>query len=542
MLERRTFVAAAAALLPLAARAADGAASAGGSTGAADAPGDWQDQGDTAASNTAALNRNPKLALRHEAAADYRVTSYRMLEGLAPGSYTLRAKARSSGGQPSVFAFARVAGHSLARTHPLASAEPRELVIPGIPVGADGRLALGLHSDARGGQWAELADIALQRDAVARPFLAGGDVSVLSWMDQAGARYADRQGRERDALQILKDAGHSIVRLRLYESPGSGHGVDDWYWPAHCMDLGDLLGLARRSATLGLQIELTFHYSDFWTNAKTQTPPHAWTRELDALPDESARFARLVELVGARTREVLAALKAQGTPPQFVSLGNEIEAGMLYPYGAATAANWPRLGALLKAGHAAVKAVLPDARVILHLDDAGNLAKYHGWFDAARAQGVDWDVIGASYYPFWTRRRVDDVVAFARDVTARYDRDLMIMEAGFNFAPTLPNGWPGQLADNGPYPPEKSSPAGQRDWIDELFNGLKAAGRVLGVLYWDPIMIDCPGVGWALHEGDAKPGANVVANTTLFDFKGRALPVLDVWRDHAPALPLTQTS
>ncbi|HEY1393754.1 MAG TPA: glycosyl hydrolase 53 family protein, partial [Methylibium sp.] len=242
MLDRRRLIAAAA-LLPLASRAA------------ADGP-HWQDQGDAAASNTAALNADARLPLRHESAADYRVTSYRVIEGLAPGSYRLRAKARSSGGQPSVFAFARVAGYSLARTHPLASAEARELVIPGIPV-EDGTLAIGLHSDALAGQWAELSNIELVRESAPRPFLAGGDVSVLSWMEKAGAQYADRRGRVRDALQILKDSGHSIVRLRLYESPGSGHGVDGWYWPAHSMDLGDVLKLARRAAALGLQIELT---------------------------------------------------------------------------------------------------------------------------------------------------------------------------------------------------------------------------------------------------------------------------------------------
>ncbi|HEY1394450.1 MAG TPA: glycosyl hydrolase 53 family protein, partial [Methylibium sp.] len=303
----------------------------------------------------------------------------------------------------------------------------------------------------------------------------------------------------------------------------------------------DVLKQARRAAALGLQIELTLHYSDFWTNSKTQRIPADWARQLDALPDETARMDRLCRFVNERTGEVLQALRSQGTPPQFVSLGNEIESGMLYPYGAATAENWPRLARLLQAGHAAVKAAVPEARVILHLDDAGNLEKYRHWFDQARAHGVDWDVIGASYYPFWTRKTVEQVADFSRATTARYDRDLMIMEAGFNFAPTLPDGWPGQLSDNGPYPASMSSPQGQRDFIDELFNGLKRAGRVLGVLYWDPIMIDCPGIGWALREGDSKPGANVVANTTLFDFKGRALPVLDVWRDHAPAMKLLKT-
>jgi arabinogalactan endo-1,4-beta-galactosidase len=134
------------------------------------------------------------------------------------------------------------------------------------------------------------------------------------------------------------------------------------------------------------------------------------------------------------------------------------------------------------------------------------------------------------------------VVAFSKEVTARYDRDLLIMEAGFNFSPNLPNGYPGQLSDNGPYAASMSSPEGQRAFIDELFGGLKRAGRVLGVLYWDPVMIETPGTGWALREADGKPGQNVVSNTTLFDFTGRALPVLDVWSEHAPAMPIAPTT
>jgi arabinogalactan endo-1,4-beta-galactosidase len=82
-----------------------------------------------------------------------------------------------------------------------------------------------------------------------------------------------------------------------------------------------------------------------------------------------------------------------------------------------------------------------------------------------------------------------------------------------------------------------SSPQGQRQFMDDLFQALKQTERVMGLLYWDPIMIAAPGVGWALHEGSGRAGENTVSNTTLFDFGGHALPVLDLWRDHAAAMP-----
>jgi len=362
----------------------------------------------------------------------------------------------------------------------------------------------------------------------ATPFLAGGDISALTWLEKAGAVYKDRAGRPGDCLAILKRYGHNIARIRLYDRTGPGTGHDGWYWPEGSMDLPDVLRLARRAKAAGLQIQFTLHYSDFWTNAKTQDPPTAWRHELRALPDDAARFERLLALVEQRTREVMQALADQGTAPEFVSLGNEIELGMLYPWGRTS--DWPRLGALLKAGHAAVKAVSPGSRVVLHLDDGGNEAKYIDWFDNARKQGVAWDVIGPSYYPFWTNKNVAQLMSFCDSVARRYDSDLLVMEAGFNFAPKRHDGWPGQLAHNGPYPARMSSPEGQRDFMAELLGACRAAPRVLGVLYWDPIMIANPQVGWALQEGSGQPGPNVVSNTTLFDFDGRALPVLDIWK------------
>ena len=370
------------------------------------------------------------------------------------------------------------------------------------------------------------------RAASAVPFLAGGDISVLTWMEAAGARYSDRAGKTGDVLAILKAAGHNIVRIRLYERTGPGTGRDGWYWPAGSMDLPDVLALSRRAAALGLQIQLTLHYSDFWTNSKDQDIPHRWAAHLATLPDDTTRLKTLIEFVSVRTRVVMEAMVKQGTPPAFVSLGNEIEHGMLYPFGRATRDTWPQLAALLKAGHEAVKSVLPAARTVLHLDGGGDVAKYHDWFGQARAQGVDWDVIGSSYYPFWTGKTVAEMAAFCRNVTERFDRDLLVMETGFNWSPLREDGWAGQLEHNGPYPASMSSPQGQRDFMAELLGTLKATPRVLGVLYWDPIMIANPRVGWALKEGTGLPGPNVVSNTTLFDFKGRALPVLDIWKQY----------
>lgn len=369
-------------------------------------------------------------------------------------------------------------------------------------------------------------------------FLAGGDVSVLTLAESRNANFYDRAGQRKDAISILGAAGFNIARLRLYDQPGPGNGIQDWYWPAGSQDLTDVLTLARRSKAAGMQIELTLHYSDFWTNGSLQNTPLAWQAELAQISDPASRFARVRQLVYQRTYEVMTAMKRQGTTPQLISLGNEIAGGILFPYGELypdgklSPDSWQRLGALLKEGYAAVKAVSPTTQVIIHLDDAGNADKYNYFFDNLQAQGVNFDVIGASYYPFWSKKNVASIVSFIKALTARYNKDVMIMETGFNWNPTVPGNWLGQLKDNGPYPAAWSSPAGQKAFVDELVAAMRVTPRVLGVLYWDPVMIQAHDLGWAYSEVWRVAGANVVANTTLFDFDGKALPILDGWKKY----------
>ena len=45
-------------------------------------------------------------------------------------------------------------------------------------------------------------------------------------------------------------------------------------------------------------------------------------------------------------------------------------------------------------------------------------------------------------------------------------------------------------------------------------------------MYWDPVMIDADEfykVGWAIRESDDYTEENMVSNSTIFDFEGRAV-------------------
>ena len=89
--------------------------------------------------------------------------------------------------------------------------------------------------------------------------------------------------------------------------------------------------------------------------------------------------------------------------------------------------------------------------------------------------------------------------------------------------------------------------------MTELINGLKNIGegtnnQCVGVLYWDPVMIhveDEKGnnkTGWAHFVKWNTADVNVVENTTLFDFEGKALPVLDVYYQNQTSYEETTSS
>ena len=94
-----------------------------------------------------------------------------------------------------------------------------------------------------------------------RKILIGGDISELNYVEQNGGKYY-MDGRAQDCISILKQGGFNIVRLRLYNDPGNPGFTPSCRLPKGIEDEADILSLAKRSKAAGMQIQLTFHYSD----------------------------------------------------------------------------------------------------------------------------------------------------------------------------------------------------------------------------------------------------------------------------------------
>jgi len=357
--------------------------------------------------------------------------------------------------------------------------------------------------------------------ATERVFLKGADISTLQAIEDAGGKYYDG-GAERDLLAILKDRGVGAIRLRVWHDPVLADGYND---KAHTIEM------AKRVKNAGMHLLIDFHYSDFWADPGKQEIPAAW-QHLD--------FAGLRDAVYGYTADVLNDLKAAGAYPDMVQVGNEINNGMLLPYG--STGTFRQLADLIGAGIRAVRDTTPaghDTKIMIHLAEGGNNAKFRSFFDALTAYTDDFDVIGLSFYPYWhgTYQQLKDNL---NDLAARYGKELVVVETAHPHTLADGDGWANIAgaaeAEKNGFP---ATPEGQKDMLTLMLNTVAhtAGGLGTGVFYWEPAWIPVPKdengdyqAGWKTKEGNAWD------NQAMFDFGGNALPSLDAF-GYDPANP-----
>lgn len=366
-------------------------------------------------------------------------------------------------------------------------------------------------------------------------FIKGADVSSLREVEsQGGAFYI--KGKRKDALEILKEYGINSVRLRLWVEPYDHNG--EAYGGGTC-DLDTVIELAKRAKNLGMSFLLDYHYSDFWADPSKQFKPKSW-QNLD--------YESLVNKVYEYTKETLKELKNNDVNPEFVQVGNEITAGMLWDDGKLTwkddqVFGFDNLAILLKAGIKAVREICPLCKIMLHLERSADNALYRQWFDNITARGVDFDIIGVSYYPYW-HGSLDDMQKNLNDIIDRYGKEIMVAETSYawtvkgfkqqhdNYVGFAVNN---SFKDKAPYPFSKR---GQAKFLKDIFNRIRNLkdNKGLGVYYWEPCWIPTSEGTWASQSAREyikethKGHGNEWANQTLFDYKGRANYALKVYK------------
>lgn len=366
-------------------------------------------------------------------------------------------------------------------------------------------------------------------------FIKGVDISTLHELEGLGAVYYDG-GKKEDLFTILNHYGVNAVRLRLWNDPYSKTGVS---YGAGGNDLATTILLARRARKAKMNFLLDFQYSDFWADPGKQTIPKAW----HGFSDEALENA-----VFKYTRDTLFTLKEEKVFPDMVQVGNELTNGLLWPNGKKP--NYENIAKFINAGIRGVRAVSKDTPVMLHLDNGGNLTMYRDWFDQymQRREGLDFEVIGLSYYPFWhgtMKMLADNMHMLAK----RYHKDLIVCETSMGFtmddyaqyeklSPEERKGMATKpsLVKNLEFPMTKEGQCQYMKAITKLILSVPD-NHGKGYYYWEPAWIPVPGSSWAneaalAYTREAGPGGNEWANQAIFDYEGNALPVLATIRDY----------
>ncbi len=363
--------------------------------------------------------------------------------------------------------------------------------------------------------------------------ILGIDTSTYLEELSHGAKFFDGK-RELDPLDEFRKNGVEYMRIRLWNDP---RGEDGEPYLAGTCDLQNYIELASLAKGKGYRILLDFHYSDFWADPSKQVIPKAWN---------GYTTEELISAVYDFTASSLSVARAAGVLPDIIQVGNEITNGMLWPIGrlenGGVRGNYDNFLRLLSAGTRACREIAPNAKIMLHLERSNDQAVYQEFFTAVTEAGVEFDIIGASYYPYW--HGTPDELFANLDACRHFGKEIMIAELGYGFTtePYIQNGEKKRLVIdserayiNGVTEKYPISPKGQADFVRDLLSAARAH-RIDGIFYWEPLWIPGEGMCWASAAGqkyigeEGKSTENEWANQCLFDYFGQKLPAFDEFR------------
>ena len=330
----------------------------------------------------------------------------------------------------------------------------------------------------------------------------GGDLSIIKKLEDYGAVYKVN-GVQKNGLQIFKENNYTWIRLRIFHTPDNEGPV--------CNSLSYTIELAKEAKQLGYKILLDFHYSDTWADPGKQFTPAVWN---------NLAFNVLADSVKLYTTRVLNSMGKAGVLPEMVQVGNEINNGMLWPYGKLYSdtgvTNWKGLTDLVKAGIQGVKDASGGSaiKIMIHAATGGNKTESETFYKEMIEYGVNFDVIGLSYYPWW-HGTFDQLESNLQNLSSKFAREISVVETAYyanNWYPA-PDKW---TLDVQPYPPTEQ---GQNDFLVELATRIKKHPSVKTVFYWEPETVDIP------------ESKIFYLGRSLFDKQGNAFKGISAWKE-----------
>jgi arabinogalactan endo-1,4-beta-galactosidase len=367
-------------------------------------------------------------------------------------------------------------------------------------------------------------------------FICGMDVSSILAEEKSGVKYYDFDGNEQDVFKTMADSGVNYARIRVWNDPydenGNGYGGGN-------NDLETAIELGKRATRYGMKVCIDFHYSDFWADPKRQHAPKAW---------ENMSTDEKCDALYEYTKDSLSQLIDAGVDVEMVQVGNEINNGM------SGEGFLPNVNKLLVSGCSAVREISStynkDIQVAIHYTNIEDNSKIDSLVSNLENSGVDYDIIGLSYYPFWDGTN-ENMQRVAKNIQDKYGKKVMIAETSYAYTTEDGDGF-GNSFDgiDGAVEGYPATVQGQASMIRDICAAANEAD-VIGIFYWEGAWIPVGsassdnsaiwekyGSGWASsYSADYDPedaglyyGGCSWDNQAMFDFTGHPLASLNVFK------------
>ena len=393
--------------------------------------------------------------------------------------------------------------------------------------------------------------------------IRGIDISSYLALKKAGVKYYDYEGNETPLLKVLHDNGINYIRIRIWNDPFNADGET---YGGGGNDVSTGVEIAKEAAQYDMKVLLDFHYSDFWAEPAVQLVPKAWKKDVN-------NTEKMCSDVYDFTKESIQKFKDAGANIGMVQVGNEITNGLLGIYsnrdkGESFNVIWgdkkksTEVNKYLKAGIKAVREYTPQALVALHLETP-NVWKYKTIMNTWKRDNVDYDVLGSSYYPFWSIAAKANTPKTLKDVqtlAASYGKMFAVFETSWVNSLNDGDGTPNSIGDSTNTGAYEVGPQGQVNELTDLYDTVLSQDNGLGTFYWEGAWIpvkagwtnweynkqiaDQYGTGWAskgalgyfpdskmYYKGKAAWGGTSWDNQALFDINGYPLQSLKFYKD-----------
>jgi len=337
-------------------------------------------------------------------------------------------------------------------------------------------------------------------------FFRGVDNALLEKQEAArastGLTWWKDAGQPLDVLAMLKNHGVNMVRLRPSSAPPysdpsqTGCSGNACYAETDAQDLD----LAKRSRNLGLSLELTLLFD----GGSSASVPPTWANDT---------LAQMQTDIYAYVKAEIMMYRQAGVMPDLVAIGNEVDTGFLGSIGSPTGADFSGFASLQiqalqavddAAADTSIGPAVPPPLTCIHITPAWDLTQF---FTLANQNGIAYDAICQSYYPFYHGPLTDAQAAKSNPQDQPVEQDVLVAASNSIGKPIfiIETGehYENGSESNDPWYTPPSITEQQQFLLD--LQGVQEGlpnNLGMGIEYWDPAGVNIPSLSGGFINGD----------------------------------------